>query len=129
VNFTFQQPGASRSGTGGARAGASRCTRPGSERGVRLAQKMRVGPRIPVGIPLETVDAGPTSRPTCPLSHLRRHRASAQALAVVGATEPYANHVCPSILHLAPVSNSTRPAIISPSHGQSGHFLAAALVH
>jgi hypothetical protein len=84
VNFTFQQPGASRSGTGGARAGASRCTRPGSERGVRLAQKMRVGPRIPVGIPLETADAGPTSRPTWRLSHLHRHRASAQALAVVG---------------------------------------------
>jgi hypothetical protein len=54
------------------------------EAGVRLAQKMRVGPRIPVGIHLETADAGPTSRPTWRLSHLRRHRACAQALAVVG---------------------------------------------
>ena len=41
----------------------------GSEKGVRLAQKMRVGPRIPVGIRLERAEVGPTSGPTRRLSH------------------------------------------------------------
>ena len=41
-----------------------------SEKGVRLAQKMQVGPCIPVGIQTEKVEVGPTSRPTWRLSHI-----------------------------------------------------------
>jgi hypothetical protein len=43
-----------------------------SEKGVRLAQKMRVNPRIPVGLQLEKAGVGPTlsSGPTRHLSHL-----------------------------------------------------------
>jgi hypothetical protein len=43
-----------------------------SEKGVRSAQKMRVGPCTPVVIPLEKAEAGPTSGPTYGrLSHSR----------------------------------------------------------
>jgi hypothetical protein len=38
---------------------------PGSEKGVRLAQKMQVGSRIPAVMQLETAEVGPTSGPTC----------------------------------------------------------------
>jgi hypothetical protein len=41
-----------------------------SEKGVRLAHKMRVGPYIPVGIQTEKAEVGPTSGPTWRLSHL-----------------------------------------------------------
>jgi hypothetical protein len=41
-----------------------------SERGVRLAQKMEAGPRIPVGIQLEKAEVCPTSEPTWCLSRL-----------------------------------------------------------
>jgi hypothetical protein len=41
-----------------------------SEKGVRLAQKMQVGPCIPVGIQLFKAEVGPTSGPTRRLSHL-----------------------------------------------------------
>ena len=40
-----------------------------SEKGVRLAQKTQVGPRIPVGRPLEKTEGGPSSGPTWRLSH------------------------------------------------------------
>ena len=40
-----------------------------SKRGVRLAQKMQVGPRNPVGIQLLMAEVGPTSGPTSRLSH------------------------------------------------------------
>jgi hypothetical protein len=39
-----------------------------SEKGVRLANKMQVGPRIPVGIQLQKADVGPISGPTWRLS-------------------------------------------------------------
>ena len=42
-----------------------------SERGIRLAQKMHVGPCIPVGIQLEKAAVGPTSGPTWGPSHSR----------------------------------------------------------
>jgi hypothetical protein len=42
-----------------------------SEKSVRLAQKMRVGPCIPVGIQREKAGVGPTSGPTWRLSHFR----------------------------------------------------------
>ena len=42
---------------------------PSSEAGVRLAQKMQAGPRIPQGIQLEKAEVGPTSGPTRRLSH------------------------------------------------------------
>ena len=42
-----------------------------SEKGVCLAQKMAVGPRIPVGIQLEKAAVGPTSGPIWRLSRLR----------------------------------------------------------
>jgi hypothetical protein len=42
-----------------------------SEKGVRLAQKMRVGPCIPAGIQLEKAGVGPTSGPTWRLSQCR----------------------------------------------------------
>jgi hypothetical protein len=48
-----------------------------SETGVRLAQKLRVGPCIPVGIQLEKTEAGPTSGPTWHLSHLATWRRGA----------------------------------------------------
>ena len=51
------------SGTAGAAAAVS-------EKGVRLAQKMQVGPRIAVGVQLEKAEVGPTSGPTRRLSHL-----------------------------------------------------------
>jgi hypothetical protein len=38
-------------------------------KGVKLAQKMQVGPRIPAGLQLEKAEVGPTSRPTWRLSH------------------------------------------------------------
>ena len=41
-----------------------------SEKGVRLAQKMQVGPCIPVGTQLYKAEIGPTSGPTWLLSHL-----------------------------------------------------------
>ncbi len=41
-----------------------------SKKGVRLAQKMRVGPGIPVIIQLERAEVGPTSGPIWRLSHL-----------------------------------------------------------
>ena len=41
-----------------------------SEKGVRLAQKMQVGPCIPVGIQLQKTAVNPTSGPTRRLSHL-----------------------------------------------------------
>jgi hypothetical protein len=40
-----------------------------SEKGVRLAQKMQVGPCIPVGNQLEKAEVGPTSGPTWRLSY------------------------------------------------------------
>ena len=51
------------------------CMRPNhsgaaSENGVRLAQKMQVGPCIPVIIQLQKAEVGPTSGPTWRLSHL-----------------------------------------------------------
>ena len=49
-------------------------TRPFSEKGVRLAQKMQVGPCVPVGIQLEKTEVGPTSGPSWRLSHLPRAR-------------------------------------------------------
>jgi hypothetical protein len=39
------------------------------ERGVRSAQNMQVGPRIPVEMQLEKAAVGPTSGPTWRLSH------------------------------------------------------------
>ena len=42
-----------------------------SGKGVRLAQKMQVGPGIPVGAQLENAEAGPASGPTWRRSHLR----------------------------------------------------------
>ena len=39
-----------------------------SEKGVRLAQKMQVGPCVPVGIQLEKAGVGPASGPTRRLS-------------------------------------------------------------
>jgi hypothetical protein len=55
-----------------------------SEKGVRLAQKMQVGPCIPMGIQLEKAGVGPTSRPTWRRSHfdraVRRLRAREQVL-------------------------------------------------
>jgi hypothetical protein len=45
-----------------------------SEKGVRLARKMEVGPRIPAGIQLFKAEVGPTSGPTWRLSHLHRRR-------------------------------------------------------
>ena len=47
------------------------------ESGVRLAQKVQVGPRIPLGTQLERAEAGPTSGPTRRLSHLLRHAVAA----------------------------------------------------
>jgi hypothetical protein len=41
-----------------------------SEKGVRLAQNMRICPSIPVVIQLEKAEVGPTSGPTWHLSHL-----------------------------------------------------------
>ena len=52
-------------------------TVPLSEKGVRLAQKMKVGPCIPVGMQLYKAEVGQTSGPTWHLSHLGdldRHR-------------------------------------------------------
>ena len=46
------------------------------EKGVRLAQKMQVGPCISVGIQLEKTEVGPTSGPTWRLSHSNCKRAS-----------------------------------------------------
>ena len=40
-----------------------------SEKGVRSAQKMQVGPCISVGIQLEKAEVGPASGPTWHLSH------------------------------------------------------------
>ena len=40
-----------------------------SEKGVRLAQKMQVGPHISVKIQLQKAEVGPTSGPTRRLSH------------------------------------------------------------
>ena len=42
---------------------------PFSEKGVRLAQNMQVGPCIPVGIQLQKAEVGPTSGQTWRLSH------------------------------------------------------------
>jgi hypothetical protein len=42
----------------------------GSEKGVRLAQKVQVGPCTPVRTRLEKTEVGPTSGPTWRLSHL-----------------------------------------------------------
>ena len=50
-----------------------------SEEGVRLAQKMRVGPCIPVGIQQEKAEVGPTSGPTWRFPHLRNTRPVWQA--------------------------------------------------
>jgi hypothetical protein len=44
----------------------------GSEQAVRLAQKVQVGPCIPVGIQLEKAEVGPTSGPTRRPSRLAR---------------------------------------------------------
>jgi hypothetical protein len=44
------------------------------EKGVRLAQKMQVGPCIPVGIQRLRAAVGPTSGPTWRLSHFGRQR-------------------------------------------------------
>ena len=41
-------------------------------KGVRLAQKTQVGPRIPVGRQLEKAEGGPSSGPTRRLSHFGR---------------------------------------------------------
>jgi hypothetical protein len=43
-----------------------------SEKGVRLAQKIQVGPCVAVGIQLQRAEVGPTSGPTWRLSHLLR---------------------------------------------------------
>jgi hypothetical protein len=43
-----------------------------SEKGVRLAHKMRVGPYIPAGIQTENAEVGPTSGPTWRVSHSSR---------------------------------------------------------
>jgi hypothetical protein len=40
-----------------------------SEKGVRLAQTMQVGPCIPVGVQLATAGVGPTFGPAQRLSH------------------------------------------------------------
>jgi hypothetical protein len=45
---------------------------PLSENGVRLAQKMQVGPCITVRTQLEKAEVGPISGPTWRVSHLRR---------------------------------------------------------
>ena len=45
-----------------------------SKKGVRLAQKMQVGPYVPVGIQLLKDEVGPTSGPTWRLSHLSGNR-------------------------------------------------------
>ena len=51
-----------------------------SEQGVRLAQKMQVGPCIPVEVQLEKAEVGPASGPTWHLSHSANPtRAGAQA--------------------------------------------------
>ena len=42
------------------------------EKGVRLAQKLQVGPCIPVGTQLEKAEVGPASGPTWRLSHCGR---------------------------------------------------------
>ena len=47
-------------------------TRALRKNGVRLAQKMHVGPRIPVGVQRERAGVGPASGPTRRLSHLGR---------------------------------------------------------
>jgi len=52
------------------RAGAASRIAASSEKGVRLAQKMQVGPCIPVGIQLQKVGVGPSFGPTWRLSHL-----------------------------------------------------------
>jgi hypothetical protein len=44
-----------------------------SEQGVRLAQNMQAGPRVPAGIRLSKAEVGPTSGPTRRLPHLQRH--------------------------------------------------------
>jgi hypothetical protein len=44
-----------------------------SEKSVRLAQKMQVGPCIPVGIRLQKAEVGPTSGPTWCLSDYKSH--------------------------------------------------------
>ena len=54
------------------RAARTDAPRAHSEKGVRLAQKMRVGTCMPVGMQLQTPEVGPTSGPTWRLSHWRR---------------------------------------------------------
>jgi hypothetical protein len=49
---------------------------PWSENGVRLAQKMPVGPCIPVGAQRQKAGVGPTSGPTWRVSHLGQARAA-----------------------------------------------------
>ena len=44
----------------------------GSEEAVRFAQKMQVGPWIPMEIQLQRAEVGPTSGPTWRRSRLRR---------------------------------------------------------
>ena len=56
------------------------------EKGVRSAQKMQVGPCIPVGIQLEQAEDGPTSGPAWHLSHLNSASLSARAAAAPAAT-------------------------------------------
>jgi hypothetical protein len=46
----------------------ARCARGQSEQGARLAQKMQVGPCIPVGIQPQNAEVGPTSGPAWSLS-------------------------------------------------------------
>ena len=50
--------------------GVSNGSKHRGEKGVRLAQKMQVGPCTPAGIQLQKAGVGPTSGPTWRLSHL-----------------------------------------------------------
>ena len=56
----------------------------GARKGVRLAQKMQVGPCIPEGIQLEKAEGPPTPGPTWRLPHLRSSMYTPLSLASAG---------------------------------------------
>ena len=82
-----------------------------SERGLNLAQKMQVGPCIPVITQLERAEVGPTSGPTWRLSHLT----SGSAAVVASGKERQSR-----LVHLTGPGVGQQPTVVERERRQVG---------
>jgi hypothetical protein len=127
-------------------------TRAASERGVRLAQKMQVGPCISVGMQLEKAEVGPTSGPTWRLSHLKtslqaqklfKSRCHPLELGPSRGCQSHSDHLMPPCIfctenhewatqggvRMTLTSRATRTKGVVSATGGSGHEQPAVALH